>query len=138
MISAETFDQAYYAYCLSVLGGIVFSGNSAGGIPEEDVGDWKAFIKTMEEFKFPRGKYSEGSSDTSGKLASVCRTIKSMFLNDGEEMNEKYARVLQWFFGNSDYTFFTLARRNDFDTFHAHCCSGYQKKSDKTSALERH
>ncbi len=129
LISAETFDQAYYAYCLSVLGGIVLSGrNSPGEIPEEDVGDWKAFINTMEEFKFPRGQYSEDSSDTSGKFVSVCRTIKGMFPNDGEEMNKNYTRVLQCFFGNSDYTFFTLARRNDFDTCHAHCCFGYLKK----------
>ena len=133
LISADTFDQAYYAYCLSVLRGIVFSGrNSPGEIPEEGVGDWKAFINTMEEFKFPRAQYSEESSDTSGKFVSVCRTIKSMFPNDGEVINKNYARVLQWFFGNAYYTFFTLARRNDFDTFHAHCCFGYMKKTFPT------
>ena len=92
------------------------------------MGDWKAFINTLDEFKFPRGQYSEESSDTSGKFVSVCRTIKSMFPNDGEEMNKNYARVLQWFFGHADYTFFTFARRNDFDTFHAHCCFVYMKK----------
>ena len=67
-------------------------------IPEEGVGDWKAFFNTMEEFKFPRGKCSEESSDTSGKLASGCRKMKSMFPNDGEEMNNDFVRVLQCFF----------------------------------------
>ena len=66
--------------------------SSPGEIPEEGVGDWKAFINTMEEFKFPRGQHSQKISDTSGKFVSVCRRIKSMFPNDGEDMNKNYAK----------------------------------------------
>ena len=84
----------------------------------------------MKTFHLPRGKCDrgQGSSSPQATFDDVCGILYNTFLDETRETIEILATVLQWFFGNHDYIFFTLARRDDYETFHSHCCFGLCRK----------